>query len=223
MVANRKSGGSSGSTKRSKVNNKASDQISSHASIDSTDRSIGRAGIDGTDSLAVELRQAREHKALTLSDLNRLTGISRTSLHGYESGRSKPGAKELLKLCQVLEVTPNRLLLGTDDLSVKAGGVLVALVRMAREQPTQALAFSAFFLPWVGVILSRLGHEPLIALSTLIDEILKSRDLATYKHLETLISELQKLDIAGMSTMSDKEKQELMTEIQNRFKEAPSP
>ncbi len=41
-------------------------------------------------------------------------GIARTVLIGYESGKFKPGSRELRILCAALELSPEWLLLGTD-------------------------------------------------------------------------------------------------------------
>lgn len=71
------------------------------------------------DQLAQEIgkriERARTSKNLSVSELHRLTGISRTVLQGYESGRYKPGAREIRLLSDKLDCSPNRLLLGRDD------------------------------------------------------------------------------------------------------------
>jgi transcriptional regulator with XRE-family HTH domain len=41
-------------------------------------------------------------------------GISRTALIGYEQGSSSPGLREVRLLCEVLRVTPNWLVYGTE-------------------------------------------------------------------------------------------------------------
>jgi transcriptional regulator with XRE-family HTH domain len=65
--------------------------------------------------IAVELARARLNAGLSHSELHRLTGISRTALIGYEVGRTNPGEREIRKLCDVLRVTPNQLLYGTEQ------------------------------------------------------------------------------------------------------------
>lgn len=71
------------------------------------------------DQLAQEIgrriERARTSKNLTVSELHRLTGISRTVLQGYEAGRYKPGAREIRLISEKLDCSPNRLLLGRDD------------------------------------------------------------------------------------------------------------
>lgn len=71
--------------------------------------------------IAAELASARAKAGLSHSELNRITGISRTVLIGYEAGRTKPGAKELRLLCDALKVSPNRLIYGSDEPQFKNG------------------------------------------------------------------------------------------------------
>lgn len=42
------------------------------------------------------------------------SGVSRSAIKGYETGRNMPGARELKLLCRVLQVSPNVLLFGTE-------------------------------------------------------------------------------------------------------------
>ncbi len=72
--------------------------------------------------VGVRIRQAREALELTQGAVCTRTrmadplgkGISRTSLVGYESGTSRPGLREIKLLCDVLSITPNQLIYGTD-------------------------------------------------------------------------------------------------------------
>src|ERR1051325_9148489 len=66
-------------------------------------------------AIAVELSRARSKAGLSHSELHRITGISRTVLIGYETGRTNPGEREIKKLCDALRVTPNQLLYGTEQ------------------------------------------------------------------------------------------------------------
>lgn len=68
------------------------------------------------------IKEAREKRQWTQAILSNRTklldpnkeGISRTVLVGYESGKYKPGARELRLLADTLHVTPNWLLYGTE-------------------------------------------------------------------------------------------------------------
>src|ERR1051325_3379840 len=66
-------------------------------------------------AIAVELSRARSNAGLSHSELHRITGISRTVLIGYETGRTNPGEREIKKLCAALRVTPNQLLYGSEQ------------------------------------------------------------------------------------------------------------
>lgn len=154
------------------------------------------------DSIATELRMARDAKKYSFADLHRLTGLSRTALHQYESGARKPGARELILLCQALEVSPNRLLLGSENPFQKASGVLVPLAKLARSEPQKALAVGLLMIPMVSAILATIGDETLNGLATLADETLRARDPETYASLSALVDEMlavKKQDIQGKS------------------------
>ncbi len=69
------------------------------------------------------LRLAREQRGLTQAQVSTRTrmidpankGVSRTALVGYETGTSKPGLREIKLLCEVLLITPNWLVYGTES------------------------------------------------------------------------------------------------------------
>lgn len=67
------------------------------------------------DELASTLVRARSALGITQNELHKRTGISREAIKGYESGRNKPGARELKLLCEALHVSPNMLLFGTES------------------------------------------------------------------------------------------------------------
>lgn len=68
------------------------------------------------------LRSAREARELTQGAVSTRTrmadplekGVSRTALVGYENGSSRPGLREIRLLCEVLQVTPNWVIYGSD-------------------------------------------------------------------------------------------------------------
>lgn len=51
---------------------------------------------------------------MTQAQLSELSGISRSAIKGYETGRNMPGSRELKELCRVLKVTPTVLLFGSE-------------------------------------------------------------------------------------------------------------
>lgn len=140
------------------------------------------------DELATEIRKAREAKGLSLADLHRLTGMSRNTLHQYESGARRPGAKELKRLCEVLEVSPNRLLFGSEQPFASSGGVLRSILKVSSSEPQRAVAISALVLPLAASILNSIGRETLEALATIADEAIRARDPETYDRLQDMIS-----------------------------------
>lgn len=164
---------------------------------------------DAKDGVATELRIAREAKGYTLADLHRITGLSRTALHQYESGARKPGARELVLLCQALEVSPNRVLLGTEEPFLSAEGVLVPLVKLAKTNPGEALAIGALMIPMVAAILASIGNSTLMGLATLADETLRARDPETFSQLSKLVAEFKNINPEDCKGKSKEELQEI--------------
>jgi len=74
------------------------------------------------DGIAGRIRIVREQAGLSQTQFHQRTkehdpegkGISRTVLIGYESGKFKPGARELRVLCAAFKLSPAWLLLGED-------------------------------------------------------------------------------------------------------------
>ena len=65
-------------------------------------------------AFASELISARAKIGLTQGQLARASGLSLSAIKAYESGRNLPGARELRELCQALQISPNKLLFGTE-------------------------------------------------------------------------------------------------------------
>lgn len=73
--------------------------------------------------LGVRLRDARVTAKLTQGELAERTkladkegvGISRNVISFLESGRTQPGPKEIRLLCEVLRISPNRMIYGEDE------------------------------------------------------------------------------------------------------------
>jgi len=73
--------------------------------------------------LGERIRDARTLAKLTQGELAERTkladkdgiGISRNVISFIESGRTQPGPKEIRMLCEVLRITPNRLIYGEDS------------------------------------------------------------------------------------------------------------
>lgn len=149
-----------------------------------------------TDSVSVELKKAREAKGYSFADLHRLTGLSRTTLHQYEAGTRKPGARELVLLCSALEASPNRILFGTDDLEFASSGVLVPLLNLAKIDRDRALNAGVMLLPTIVAVLFGMGDNTLRSLATLADEALRTRSPESFSAFSKLVADL----IAASST-----------------------
>lgn len=83
-------------------------------------------------SFASELIKARAELGLTQAQLAGKSGLSLSAIKAYESGRNMPGARELRELCQSLQISPNKLLFGTET-PFKAQSVLNSLTEDAAQ------------------------------------------------------------------------------------------
>ncbi|MCX7279319.1 MAG: helix-turn-helix transcriptional regulator [Burkholderiales bacterium] len=96
---------------------------------------------EGATSFADRIKQARDERGFTQGAVANRTkmfdpdkrGISRTALIGYEQGTSNPGLREIRLLCEVLAVTPNWLIFGTDS----AVGVSHTASELLKRQSSQ--------------------------------------------------------------------------------------
>lgn len=88
-----------------------------------TKQSTAPTSTDEDSAFAERLRAAREERGFTQGAVAIRTkmadpqekGVSRTAVIGYEQGATKPSTRELRLLCEVLHVTPNQLMYGTDS------------------------------------------------------------------------------------------------------------
>lgn len=58
-------------------------------------------------SISTRIKEAREHKGLTRTDLARLLGVTQSAVSNYENGISSPKEEVLFKLFSALDVDPN--------------------------------------------------------------------------------------------------------------------
>lgn len=111
-------------------------------------------------AFAARLKAAREERNFTqaaVSNRSRMIdpeqrGISRTAIIAYEQGTTKPGIRELRMLCEVLHVTPNWLIYGTDS---AAKAALPSLEFFHGTKPAELRDVLTLSL----AILSLKGHE----------------------------------------------------------------
>jgi len=122
----------------------------------------------GLDRISTEITVARGKLGISQSELASRTGISRNAIMGYESGRNKPGAREIRLICEVLRITPNKLLFGHEapfDYSEEES------ITVPKEIFSDERLLSAF----AGLKFSLLLREEQMALLTLVDNLLKAR------------------------------------------------
>ena len=88
-----------------------------------TKQSTAPTSNDEDTAFAERLRTAREERGFPQGAVATRTklidpqgkGVSRTAIIGYEQGATRPSTRELRLLCEVLHVTPNMLIYGTDS------------------------------------------------------------------------------------------------------------
>lgn len=127
-------------------------------------------------AVAGELQRARERAGVNLSELHRQTRISRTVLQGYERGRFAPGAWELKRLCEVLGVSPNRVLFGREDVREPRPGLASMLGDVRKAKGTAKLA----------TVLQALSGDEMAAFLTLVETIVVHRVGGTEKLQEAM-------------------------------------
>lgn len=123
------------------------------------------------DAIANELVNARKVLGWTQMELHQRTGISRDTIKQYETGRNLPGARELRLLSAALKISPNRLLLGTDEF-VTPASPLAGLIN-AENNPINADGFRSY-MQFMGIYSLLLPAER-AAILTLIEPLLLSR------------------------------------------------
>jgi len=148
-----------------------------------------KPGIKDIDPVAYEIKGARERRRLTISDLARATGLSRTVLFGYEAGRTRPGVREIRLICEALKVSPNRLIFGMEQPFAESQG-LAELVKLSARNPMAGVAMSMFLIPIVTAVL---GVEERAALLTLIGGLVEARDKNAFFSLKAMVETMAEL------------------------------
>ena len=65
--------------------------------------------------IAERLRSARERLEITQTTLAKKSKVGRSAIVHYENAQAIPGGMELIKLCKVLDITPNYILSGSEQ------------------------------------------------------------------------------------------------------------
>ena len=61
------------------------------------------------------LREMREEKGLTQAELAKMASLGESTISFYESGKREPSYNVLITLADILNTTPNYLLVGKDE------------------------------------------------------------------------------------------------------------
>ncbi|MCZ8253422.1 MAG: helix-turn-helix transcriptional regulator [Hylemonella sp.] len=128
-------------------------------------------------TISSELKKARARVQLSITDLHKKTGISRTVLQGYEAGRFAPGSPELKKLCETLNVSPNQVIFGREAPLEDKSALADFVGDLGKAQNTARLTIAAQLLT----------PSELRAMLSLIESIALPR-LGGKEHLDALIA-----------------------------------
>jgi transcriptional regulator with XRE-family HTH domain len=63
-------------------------------------------------TISERLFRIMEEKNISMSDLSRLTGISRHTIFDWHKKNTNPGSDKIMGICRALEITPEQLLTG---------------------------------------------------------------------------------------------------------------
>ncbi|RDY67305.1 XRE family transcriptional regulator [Halobacillus trueperi] len=55
------------------------------------------------------LRQFRERRGMTITELSRRAGLSRVTIYDIEKGETNPKADTIMSICKALEVNPSEI------------------------------------------------------------------------------------------------------------------
>lgn len=156
------------------------DQVDTATDAQSVDSDAPEHGIGD------RIRAAREARGLSQTALAARTqmadstgkGVGRTVLFGYESGKFRPGAREIRLICQALSVTPNWLILGDEAASTQASMELVrqrdwiAAVRLAMAisilKPHERAGFQSLVLSLAGRQLGDMRLSSLLTMGSMV-------------------------------------------------------
>lgn len=85
------------------------------------------------------VRSCRKAKDLTIEKLAELTGLSPLYVELIEQGRKNPTIEILMRICLALDVTPNTLLIGTENKPISAVVSSIMTLSIECKEPLQSL------------------------------------------------------------------------------------
>lgn len=161
--------------------------IGRHIESGSKEITVPRKPKEENDQLAkavgAQITKAMDRLNITVSELHKRTGISRTVLLAYTRGTYAPGARELKLLCEQLDVTPTVLLFGSNQVATtpyKLGDLALS------ETGAQTVAFL--------LLLSQLTQGEKLALLTLAESLSAARNPAEHRKLLSTLDVLLKTE-----------------------------
>lgn len=77
------------------------------------------------------IKESRIKKKMTQEELGKLLNVSKVTISGYETGTRNPGLLHMLKIIEILEITPNYLL--GHDLNIVADSEDSYTISLAKE------------------------------------------------------------------------------------------
>ncbi len=169
------------------------------------------------DLIAIELTAARTRAGLSVIELSKLTGISKTVLHGYERGRTKPGAREIRLLSGALNISPNRLILGNESFESETPR-FTSIYRKLRARPELGFMLAFMYVPMVSPLLD---EDELRSLMTLVESLVRAKHPETAEKMAIAADELSKaLDDMTLSdgsmTISPAQLEEVIKKTQEK-------
>ena len=63
-------------------------------------------------TISERLFRIMEKKNISMSELSRMTGISRNTIFDWHKKNTNPGSDKIMAICRALEITPEQLLTG---------------------------------------------------------------------------------------------------------------
>lgn len=156
------------------------DQAKPGADAIDADSSAPESGIGDRIRAAREARGLSQTALAARTQMNDATGkgVGRTVLFGYETGKFRPGAREIRLICQALSITPNWLVLGDEAASTQASLELVrkrdwiAAVRLAMAisvlKPHERASFQSLVLSLAGRQLGDMKLSALLAMGSMV-------------------------------------------------------
>jgi transcriptional regulator with XRE-family HTH domain len=157
---------------------------------DSSSAPAPQGAEDGSedDFISVQIRTARERAGLSVVELGRLTGISKTVLHGYERGRTRPGAREIRAISNALKVSPNWLIFGNESFETEHP-TFTSIYRKMKARPGLGMMLASFYIPFVAGFLD---EDEMRSVLVMVEALISARHPEASERLLIMMEEMSK-------------------------------